>query len=143
MPYCDILQGLPGSGKSEYAKVLGATVCSADSYFVGADGTYNFNPALLGAAHRECMPRFLTAVHSGLPVCIDNTNTSLEEMVPYVRVAQAMGYIVHVHTLVCSVSTSVARNTHSVPRAAIERMYRRMATPPKRWDVAHFVVKTD
>ena len=143
MPYCDIMQGIPGSGKSTYANSLNVMVCSADDYHVGEGGTYNWKPDKVGAAHQACMLKFLTRVYNGRHVCVDNTNTTLEEMAPYVRVAQAMGYIVRIHTFVCSAETSAQRNTHGVPLKSCERMLARMATPPKRWDIEHIVTHTN
>ena len=143
MPTCHVMQGPVGSGKTRCASALNVLTCSADKYFVGVDGTYNFNPAHLGAAHRECMRTFLTGVYSGIDVCVDNTNITLEELAPYVRVAQAMGYIVHVHTFVCSPETSARRNTHGVPLKACERMCKNLRIPPAWWDVEHTVTNTD
>lgn len=142
MPYCDIMQGIPGSGKSTKAESLLTHTCSADAYFVGGDGTYTFNPAHLGKAHTQCMREFLSLVHRGLHVCVDNTNTTLEEMVPYVRVAQAMGYMVRVHTHVCPPDIAADRNTHGVPLSVCVRMSRRLTMPPAMWDVEHSVVHT-
>lgn len=142
--YCDIMQGIPGAGKSTYAKhaYYSSNICSADGYHM-VDGVYRFDVHNIGEAHKACMRRFLGCVHDKSPagyVCVDNTNTTLEEMVPYVRVAQAMGYQVTVYRFVCDIDTSVARNTHGVPRAAIERMHARLATPPKAWGVTYKVV---
>jgi hypothetical protein len=54
--YVIVCRGLPGAGKSTYVATLspGAVVCSADSYFVGPDGAYRFDPAKLGQAHEAC-----------------------------------------------------------------------------------------
>lgn len=46
-------RGLPGSGKSTVARTLAPVVTEADQFFVRPDGSYGFNPALLGRAHAE------------------------------------------------------------------------------------------
>ena len=87
-----ILSGCSGSGKStevEHIRKQHAfldeigpdqvTICSADHYFLtnrvwdvngNPSGTYNFNPALLGKAHGECLRRFIEAVQQDKPVVI-------------------------------------------------------------------------
>ena len=86
-----IMQGISGSGKSTKAheiaekhSAIGCRVVSADDLFT-INGTYNFDPTLLGEAHKQCMRSFLAALQNpevGL-VIVDNTNTTLVEMAPY------------------------------------------------------------
>ena len=38
-----IVRGIPGSGKSTFAKTLGGIHIEADQYFVDGDGNYNFD----------------------------------------------------------------------------------------------------
>lgn len=142
MPECHILQGLPGSGKSTYAGGFMKNVCSADPYHM-FDGVYQWKPENVGLAHKACMRQFLYYVYQVVDVCVDNTNTTTEEMVPYVKVAAARGYKVTVHTFACDIETSAARNTHNVPIESIKRMARRMSKPPKRWGVKHIIHKQE
>lgn len=135
-----ILQAPSGAGKSTYAKQLlaktmdaGSTrvfTVSADDFFaekaLATGSTYAqvFEPRLLSEAHGQCMRRFIGAVQ--LPdtlVIVDNTNTSVAEVAPYVAVAQAYGAQVEIHRVNAgrySAEELAKRNTHGVPQGAIE-----------------------
>lgn len=135
---CYLMQGIPGSGKSTLAKTLGGTICSADDYFY-QNGVYKFDREYLPNAHQACMKKFITVCNSTRDVVVDNTNISLEEMIPYVRVAQAYGYGVIVHTITCSPQVALSRGLHGVPSDVIIHMYKSMTYPPKHWGVQHKV----
>ncbi len=111
-----ILRGLPGSGKSTFARSLGAdVVCSADDFF-GPE--YAFNPNLLSAAHTECRRKAEDAMSRGLPhIVIDNTNTRKWEYAPYVNFAEKYGYSVEIIIL-----RGDYGNIHNVPREVIDKM---------------------
>ncbi len=42
-----LVRGLPGSGKSTYAKTLNAVLVEADQFFIDSNDTYQFDPALI------------------------------------------------------------------------------------------------
>lgn len=87
-----ILSGLSGSGKSTYANALGGVVCSADDFFVNDDGKYVFDPAKLQDAHAYCFRSFLEALQgTNETIVVDNTNTRVEEISPYVLASHAFG----------------------------------------------------
>ena len=136
-----LMSGLPGSGKSTLARKLAsetsAEVISADDYFM-TKGEYVFNPAGLGAAHGLCLRRFVSALQSRRNVIVDNTNTTAIELAPYVAIAAAYGAKVTLVTVHVSVDVSAERNTHGVPRHAIERMSRALASRelPPFWDIS-------
>ena len=48
-----LLRGLPGSGKSTFAKSLGGIHIEADQYFM-QDGEYKFDASQLKHAHNYC-----------------------------------------------------------------------------------------
>lgn len=94
-----ILIGASGAGKSTWtaANVPDAVVCSADHHFM-RNGRYEFDPAQLGAAHAECLRAFVEAVRAPpaleideliQAIVVDNTNTTIAEVAPYLAVAQA------------------------------------------------------
>lgn len=151
-----ILSGISGSGKSTYAQKLvdeadrrgeihstvhDVQLVSADDYFTatwqeGAEtkSEYNFDPSKLSKAHQQCFRDFLSAVQSwasGL-VIVDNTNTTAAEIAPYYLGAEAFGWEVEIHTLVCSTYESVekcaARNIHNVPLTGILSQAARIAS---------------
>jgi len=42
-----IVRGLPGAGKSSFAKLLGSAICTADDYFI-KNGKYNWTASKIG-----------------------------------------------------------------------------------------------
>jgi len=131
-----LLRGVSGSGKSFKAKQLAGengVICSADDYFVEkGGGEYAFDSNLLGEAHQQCQNRTLDAIKAGLsPVIVDNTNTRLWEMKklkPIINLAQSLGYSVRIEEPETDwwksrdIDEMVNKNSHGVPREAIERM---------------------
>lgn len=133
-----ILSGLSGSGKSTYIKHCcgSAVVCSADNYFM-SDGEYRFDVSKLSQAHGACFKGTIDALQKGEDhVVIDNTNTSNEEIAPYVLAAQAFGYEVEIVTLVAPkgmtegdyIAACAERNAHNVPAAGIAGQAQRIAS---------------
>lgn len=127
-----INRGLPGSGKSTRAlRIAGEHDCdvlivSADDYFV-VNGVYRFDMSNIGAAHMECQQKFREGVREKAPVIIvDNTNTTIREMRPYVEYAHIRGYEVVLlepdTAWAWDIDACLARNVHGVPREALERM---------------------
>lgn len=130
-----IMRGPSGSGKSTYTKkhLSDAVVCSADHYFE-RDGEYKFDRTKLGAAHGYCKGKVQTEMKKGTPLLVvDNTNTQIREMKPYVKLARKHGYTVRFVRLETPVEVAAARNTHGVPEEAVQRMAARMADIPKEW----------
>lgn len=124
-----IMRGASGSGKSTYVKkhFPDAVVCSADSYFVDSEGNYNFDPTKLGDAHGQCKRSFKDALDRSQPlVVVDNTNTTLRELQPYLQMAKAHGYEVEVVRVETPLDVAAARNVHGVPFDAVKRMKGRM-----------------
>lgn len=129
--YC----GIPGAGKSTIvANRHGAmaNVCSSDLYFMEFDRAtdalvYKFDASKLGEAHGQCLRFFITEVHNGeAEIIVDNTNTTIAEIAPYVAIAQAYSYDVEVITVLCEPEKAHARNVHGVPLEAIKAMAERL-----------------
>ena len=93
-----VLRGLPGCGKSTFARYLAneardrgisVGICSADYYFMNALGEYRYNSLLLRTAHQECRNQFDAMLASnpmdeGDPdavsiIIVDNTNIEFRE----------------------------------------------------------------
>ncbi len=131
------MRGCSGSGKSSYiAKHLpDALVCSADHAFIGDDGIYRFDRRLLGKAHGACQEKFKQALKDRVPVIvIDNTNTLMREMKPYVQAAKHRGYRVECVRMDTPVDVAAARNAHGVPYGAVKAMAERMCDVPPDWN---------
>lgn len=123
-----IMAGCSGSGKSSYiAKHFpSAYVVSADHFFM-RDGEYEFNRSQLHQAHSQCQTNYLDALTSGVElIVVDNTNTRLKEMRPYIEPALELGYEVEIVVLLVNVRKAFKRNKHGVPLAVIEKMAARL-----------------
>ena len=127
-----VMRGISGAGKSTMAKKLiaealskdeRAVICSADDFFMDDSGKYQFNPALLGAAHKSCLRNFLTALQDEVDlVVVDNTNINVEDMAPYVALGEALDYDVEIIQVDTPSSVAMLRNVHGVPPAGVLRM---------------------
>ena len=122
-----ILRGISGSGKSTYARenYPEEVICSADDFFT-VDGEYCFNPSMLSEAHTQCFRTAIFGLQSRLDIVVDNTNTSIWEIAPYVLLAQAFGAEIEIIRVDCDPAVAAARNTHGVPSGAVFAMAARM-----------------
>ena len=140
-----ILSGVSGSGKSTLVKEFGPEVSyyrkvvSADNFFM-VNGEYKFSPAHLGDAHADCFRKFIQAMQDETQmIIVDNTNTTAEEISPYMLGAAAFGYEVEVQTILPKNMTDLElcaqRNAHGVPMAVISAQYRRLCERklPRYW----------
>jgi predicted kinase len=132
--------GISGSGKSTHAKKTPSVMCSADKYFEDSEGGYRFDPAHLRYAHETCLRTFLYSVQTNEAiVTVDNTNTTVEEIAPYVALAEAHGYEVKIFAIECHVARAHARNTHGIPFDVVARQLVQIQSLrenwPSRWPV--------
>lgn len=151
-----ILCGISGSGKSTYVSkhFPNAVVCSADHYFI-RQGTYSFNSNRLGEAHAECLRKYVQELQmialeldsKGLRlnfceekiVVVDNTNTSIAEVAPYVALANAYGHDCEVIILQEDPVVAHKRNQHAVPLKSVMGQFDRLRSLensiPRHWKV--------
>jgi predicted kinase len=146
------MRGLPGSGKSTLARRTAAehmrgcgssvAICSTDDYHMEGE-EYVFKPEMLAQFHGLNHLEAQAFMELGTElVIIDNTNIRHRDMKPYKDSADKLGYdvteiIVEHNELFPSLDSAephkfddyidlcAKRNTHGVPREAIERMARR------------------
>jgi tRNA uridine 5-carbamoylmethylation protein Kti12 len=147
-----MMRGLPGSGKSTLAREMASShvlnggltvvICSTDNYHM-IDGEYVFQPDRLGEFHRKNQEHAREHMLFGTElIIIDNTNIDRRGMKPYLDAAKELDYdvveiIVGKDELLPSLDDAdpykfadyidlcAKRNTHNVPREAIEKMARK------------------
>ena len=118
-----IVRGIPGSGKSTFAKTLGGQHYEADMYFIDENGDYNFDVTKIKDAHQWCQSFVKTDMILEYPkIVVSNTSTQEWEMKPYFDLAKEFGYTVF--TIIVE-NRHGGKNQHDVPEDKIEQMINR------------------
>jgi predicted kinase len=118
-----IVRGIPGSGKSTFAKTLGGQHYEADMYFINEDGKYQFDVTKIKDAHQWCQSFVKTDMILEYPkIVVSNTSTQEWEMEPYFKLAKEYGYVVF--TVVVE-NRHEGANQHGVPKDKLEQMRNR------------------
>lgn len=144
-----IMSGCAGSGKSHLADKMStevrgtySRVLSADHYFLDEDMNYKFDASKLSEAHGACFKKFIETLRTppyDMPydlVVVDNTNTTTEEVSPYILGASAYGYEPEIIQFSVPNPSSVdfvnyvercaTRNKHGVSYSAVASQCRRL-----------------
>lgn len=119
---------ISGNGWTTGASII---LLSTDHYFM-QKGDYKFDVSKLGDAHGLCLKSYIRGVQDTLNqlLIVDNTMTSIEELAPYIAIAQAHKVPVEVITVVVpaySIQLAAERNSHGVPTNTISRMHTNLA----------------
>ena len=127
-----LVRGLPGSGKSTFAKTMWSelVVCEADDYFVDKDtGEYKFNARDLPKAHNWSRFRVETFMKDNQVneqfypnIVVSNTFTQEWEMEAYYKLAEQYGY--KVFSIIVE-NRHGGVNQHGVPADKLEQMKNR------------------
>ena len=121
-----IMRGMPGSGKTTFAKSLGVKVCSADDFHM-VDGVYLFNPMKAAQAHAWCLTQFIEALAQRIDVCVANTAIHLWEFSAYLAAARLAGYEIEIHEFIPKsldeLKDCCKRNVHGVPLPVMLQMW--------------------
>jgi predicted kinase len=64
-------------------------------------------------------------------IVVDNTNTTVAEMAPYMAVAAAYGHDTKVVTIDCDPEVAAARNVHGVPVQTVKAQHDRIVKETK------------
>jgi len=131
-----IMRGIPGSGKSSYIEndyhYTSHIVCSSDHYMLDEKGTYKFHYTKLKESHNKCFYKFLEeclAPKRPQTIIVDNTNTNALEVIPYVKICEALDISFEIVRLECHPQIAQTRQTHGVPTDTILRMYKQLQEP--------------
>lgn len=126
-----LVRGLPGSGKSSFAKLIWSdyVICEADKFFYDKEGNYKFDGSKLKEAHAWCKNEVETfmkdhqANQQFYPeIVVSNTFTQEWEMEDYFKLAEKYGY--KVVSLIVE-NRHGGKNIHGVPDEKIEQMKNR------------------
>lgn len=123
MPELVIIRGLPGAGKSTYAKTHypDHVLMEADQYFM-KNGVYNYNPNLIHNAHEHCFYETISSLSAGKDVVVANTFVINSHISRYTRLIAEMKPSVDIRIVELEPRfTSI----HNVPKDTIEKMARR------------------
>lgn len=121
-PKLILVRGLPGSGKSTFAKsmIKDSKVkmyhYEADMYFM-KDKEYVFDMSKIGEAHSWCQTKTMEKLMKNETVIVSNTFSRLWEMQPYFNMGIMLDIEVEVYCM-----KSMYANIHNVPEEIIERM---------------------
>jgi len=121
-----LVRGLPGSGKSTFAKKLTNFIhWEADMYFIDENGNYNYQLKFIQNAHKWCLKRTMDSLMLEDNVVVTNTFTTKWEMDPYIQFAKKENIGINIITL-----RNQFKNIHNVPEEIYEKMKQRFEEYP-------------
>ena len=117
-----IVRGIPGCGKSTFAKFLGRAICTADDYLM-RNGKYEWSRENAGRAHTWCQRKCERFMKAGItPVIVANTSTTEKELRPYYNLANKYGF--EVFSIIVE-NRHNGIDEHNVPEETLEKMRNR------------------
>jgi predicted kinase len=115
-----IVRGIPGSGKTTFAKMIGRAICCADDWHTDREGNYNWKPENVGKAHDWCKRKCRRFMKKNInPVLVVNTSTTEKELAPYIAMAKYYGYK---YFSVIVENRHGGVNEHGVPEQTLDKM---------------------
>jgi hypothetical protein len=121
-----LIRGLPGSGKTSYAKkhFPNHSHYEADQWFM-VNGEYKFDPKKLNYAHTQCQKKTMGALMEGYNVVVTNTFTQSWEFDSYLGIIDELvmkGKSIDLRVIEMQ---SQYGNTHGVPPEKLVQMKNR------------------
>ena len=116
-----VFRGLPGSGKTSFAKTFDLNFFEADQYFEKFNNNkYDFK--LLKKAHQYCYQSVKQELKNGRSAVVSNTMTSKKEVKEYEDLAKELN-VKFVSIILENRHNGVS--IHNVPKLSIENMNKR------------------
>jgi predicted kinase len=117
-----IVRGIPGSGKSTFAKTLSDLHIESDMFFI-KEGEYKFDGSKIKDAHNWCQDVVEHWMDENKPkIVVSNTFTQEWEMEPYFELSKTHGY----KTFSIIVENRHGNESiHGVPEDKLEQMKNR------------------
>lgn len=119
MAVLTVVRGLPGSGKTTYAKKNFRCLILEQDMFHERNGFYQWSAAVMRDAVKWCAKTARDALRLGMDVCVVNTFTKKE----YVETYRQMAEDLEVDFNVIRIEGDFG-NVHSVPPGAMSAMRR-------------------
>lgn len=117
-----IVRGIPGSGKTTFAKLITNAICCTDDYFMH-NGNYIWDSNKLNIAHNWCQRKCKRFMKANIErIVVANTSTTERELKPYYDLAKKYNYRIFSIIVENRMST---KSIHSVPNETIEKMKNR------------------
>lgn len=113
-----LIRGLPGSGKSTYARTLDCVHYEADQFFELDWGDYVFDVKLIKIAHEWCFANTVRALRNGHDVAVSNTFTQLWELNRYLEIPRTLSDV----TIELVEMKTQYQNIHNVPEDKLAQM---------------------
>ena len=115
------IRGLPGSGKTSFAKSLNLNFYEADQYFEKFNNG-KFDHKLLKKAHKYCYESVKRELEKGQSVIVSNTMTTNDEVLEYQNLAKQIN-VKFVSVVLENRHNGVS--AHDVPKDKIKKMNER------------------
>lgn len=138
----EILRGLPGSGKSHYAKTQqqkcpSAIIICADDYRINKEtGKYEHKPEEDSAIHSMCFRRAVDlVVKEHNHIIIDNTNLRAIDIAPYHRLATAYNYWTIIRWFQTPFDVCLRHNQHGVDHTSMMKKAMNIDSLPPWYNV--------
>lgn len=115
-----ILRGIPGCGKTSFAKVIGGEVASADDFLINNKGEYEWSFDRCKLAHSLCIELATKLMKDKTPkVIISNTNTKTKDVEFWTNLGKQYGY--RVFSVIVE-NRHGGKDSHDVPEETLTKM---------------------
>jgi predicted kinase len=111
-----LIRGLPGSGKSTYAKKLNCCHVENDMFSM-QNGKYVYDSRLTENARKWCLDMAWYSLRRDMDVVVSNTFTQKSELEPYLMIAHFCKCEIKIITM-----TGNYGNQHNVPEEILQKM---------------------